>query len=46
VRRSFDISADGTRAVVFQRPADVRSEGSLHATFVLNFFDEVERRLR
>jgi serine/threonine-protein kinase len=46
VRRSFDISADGTRAVVFQRPADVRSEGSLHATFVLNFFDEVQRRLR
>ncbi len=45
VRRSFDIAPDGTRAVVFPRPAEVRSDGSLHATFILNFFDEVRRRI-
>jgi hypothetical protein len=42
VRRSFDIAADGSRAVVF----GTRSEGSLHATFVINFFDEVRRRIQ
>jgi serine/threonine-protein kinase len=45
VRRSFDFAADGTRAVVFPRPAGVRSEGTLHATFFLNFFEEVRRRI-
>ena len=41
VRRSFDFAADGSRAVVFPRDRS----GSLHATFILNFFDEVRRRI-
>ena len=45
VRRSFDFTADSRRAVVFPRPADVRSEGTLHATFFQNFFDEVRRKI-
>ena len=45
VRQSFDISADGKRAVVFPRPAPEQSGGNLHATFLLNFFDEVRRRI-
>jgi serine/threonine-protein kinase len=45
VRQSFDISADGKRAVVFPRRAVEQVEGSLHATFLLNFFDEVRRRV-
>jgi serine/threonine-protein kinase len=45
VRLSFDITPDGKRAVVFPRPAETRAEGSLHATFLLNFFDEVRRRI-
>ena len=44
VRQNFDISPDGTRAVVFPQPAG-QTEGPLHATFVLNFFDEVRRRI-
>jgi serine/threonine-protein kinase len=45
VRLSFDITPDGKRAVVFPRPTETRTEGSLHATFLLNFFDEVRRRI-
>jgi len=45
VRQSFDMSADGTRAIVFPPPAQGQTEGSLHATFLLNFFDEVRRRI-
>ena len=45
VRHSFDISADGTRAVVFPQPPPGQTEGSLHATFLLNFFDDVRRRI-
>jgi hypothetical protein len=45
VRQSFDVSADGKRAVVFPPPAAGQAEGSLHATFLLNFFDEVRRRI-
>jgi hypothetical protein len=33
-----------TRAVVFPRPPQ-GAEGSLHATLLLNFFDEVRRRI-
>jgi len=44
VRQSFDMSADGKRAVVFPQPA-AQSDGSVHATFLLNFFDEVRRRI-
>ena len=45
LRQSFDMSPDGTRAVVFPRPADEPVEGSLHVTFLLNFFDQVRRRI-
>ncbi len=45
LRESFDMSADGTRAVTFPRPAAEPVEGSLHATFLLNFFDQVRRRI-
>jgi len=45
VRQSFDVSADGKRVVIFPRPATERAEGTLHATFLLNFFDEVRRRI-
>jgi serine/threonine-protein kinase len=45
VRQNFDMSADGTRAVVFPPPPPGQTEGSLHATFLLNFFDEVRRRI-
>jgi hypothetical protein len=43
VRQNFDVSADGKR--VFPRPAAEQAEGSLHAAFLLNFFDEVRRRI-
>jgi hypothetical protein len=33
------------RAVVFPRPQQAGAEGSLHATILLNFFDEVRRRI-
>jgi serine/threonine-protein kinase len=45
VRQSFDVSADGKRVVVFPRPATEQVAGSLHATFLLNFFDEIRRRI-
>jgi serine/threonine-protein kinase len=45
VRQNFDVSADGKRTVVFPRPVAEQAEGSLHVTFLLNFFDEVRRRI-
>ena len=45
VRLSFDVTPDAKRVVVFPRPPETQTEGSLHATFLLNFFDEVRRRL-
>jgi hypothetical protein len=46
VRQSFDVTPDGQRVVAFPRPAEsVSSGGSLHATFLLNFFDEIRRRI-
>ena len=45
VIQSFDISADGKRAVIFPRPVAQEGSGNLHATFLLNFFDEVRRRI-
>jgi serine/threonine-protein kinase len=42
--RSLDLAPDGQRFVVF--PAEDRQEaGSLHATVLLNFFDELKRRV-
>ena len=43
--RNFDVSPDGMRAVVFPRRQQEGAEGLLHATFLLNFFDDVRRRI-
>jgi serine/threonine-protein kinase len=45
VQQNFDISPDGKRVIMFPRPASEESTGNLHATFLLNFFDEVRRRV-
>jgi serine/threonine-protein kinase len=45
VQQNFDISPDGKRVVMFPRPVAEESGGNLHATFLLNFFDEVRRRV-
>ena len=45
VRQNFDLAPDGKRVVVFPRPTETKAEGPLHATFLLNFFDEVRRRI-
>ena len=45
VRQNFDMTADGRRAVIFPRPAAVQQTENLHAMFVMNFFDEVRRRI-
>ena len=45
VQGSFDVSPDGKRVAMFPS-AEVEQAGStLHATFLLNFFDEVRRRI-
>ena len=45
VRQNFDVTPDGQRVVMFPKPPDTQTESSLHAMFVLNFFDELRRRL-
>ncbi len=41
---NFDVSPDGKRVAMFPHP-EVEAKGiSLHATFLLNFFDEVRRK--
>jgi serine/threonine-protein kinase len=45
VQQNFDVSPDGKRVVIFPRPAAEETGGTLHATFLLNFFDEVRRRV-
>ena len=44
-RQNIDVAPDGKRVVFFARPASDQTVGSLHATFLLNFFDEVRRRI-
>jgi serine/threonine-protein kinase len=44
-RQNIDVTPDGKRVVMFPRPAVEQSVGSLHATFLLNFFDEVRRKI-
>ena len=44
VQQSFDVAPGGKRVVMFPRPAAEETGGTLHATFLLNFFDEVRRR--
>jgi serine/threonine-protein kinase len=45
VLQNFDVSQDGKRVLMLPRPAAADAVGSLHATFLLNFFDEVRRRV-
>ena len=45
VRQNFDIAPDGKRVVMFPKPRETKPEGTLHAYFLLNFFDEVRRRI-
>jgi serine/threonine-protein kinase len=45
VRLNFDLAPDGKRVVVLPRTAEASSTENLHATFLLNFFDEVRRRI-
>lgn len=37
---NFDLAPDGSRFIVFPK-----AEGSVHVTFLLNFFDELQRRV-
>jgi hypothetical protein len=46
VQQNFDMFPDGKRAVVFPRETVQEAGGNLHATLVLNFFDEVRRRVK
>jgi serine/threonine protein kinase/Tol biopolymer transport system component len=45
VQQNFDVSSDGKRVVMFPIPTAEQPQGSVHVTFLLNFFDEVRRRL-
>jgi hypothetical protein len=36
---------DGKRVIMFPQPVSEQSNGNLHATFLLNFFDELRRRV-
>jgi hypothetical protein len=45
VLQNFDVSPDGKHVVMLPRPTSAATAGSLHATFLLNFFDEVRRRV-
>jgi Tol biopolymer transport system component len=43
---NLDLDPDGKRFVVFPRPQDTREQkGSVHVTVLLNFFDELRRRV-
>ncbi len=44
VAQNFALAPDGKRVAFFPRSAEGQSKGSLHATFLLNFFDELRRR--
>jgi serine/threonine-protein kinase len=45
VLQNFDVSPDGKRVAILQRPVAEVSAGSLHAIFLLNFFDDLRRRV-
>ncbi len=44
IQQNFDVSPDGKRVAMFPYPEVEAKGGSLHATFLLNFFDEVRRK--
>ncbi|SPF39809.1 Serine/threonine protein kinase (fragment) [Candidatus Sulfopaludibacter sp. SbA4] len=41
----YDVAPDGKRIVAFQGPAGGEEKGSVHVTLMLNFFDELKRRM-
>lgn len=43
--RYLDLHPDGKRFAVFPQPDVKEKQGSVHVTFLLNFFDEVRRRV-
>ncbi len=44
--RNLDLAPDGKRFAVFPRPeATSEQKGSVHVTVLLNFFDELRRRV-
>ena len=44
--QNYDLAQDGKHFVVFLREkAPVAQSGPLHVTFLLNFFDELRRRV-
>ena len=45
VMQNFDLSPDGKRVAMFPQDAAEQQQGSLHVTFLLNFFDELRRRV-
>ena len=50
VQLNFDITSDakgpdGPRVIMFPQPVAETSTGNLHATFLLNFFDELRRKV-
>jgi outer membrane protein assembly factor BamB len=46
-RLNFDLAPDGKRFAVFQAPEIAEpAKGSVHVAFLLNFLDELKRRLR
>ena len=45
VYQPLDLAPDGKRFAVLPRDVVTDEKGSVHATFLLNFFDELHRRL-
>ena len=43
--RNFGLAPDGRRFAVIPRPDEAASKASLHVNFLLNFFDELRRRI-
>ena len=41
----LDLAPDGKRFVVFLAPESPGGRSNLHVTFLLNFFDELKRRI-
>ncbi|SRR5713101_7371477 len=41
----MDAAPDGKRFAVFQAPETAESKGTVHVTVLLNFFDELRRRV-
>jgi hypothetical protein len=45
MQHSFDVSPDRKRVAIFPGAEPENTGGTLRATFLLNFFDEVQRRI-